>query len=153
MANLYEINYEILNCIDEETGEVDIERLTALQQEKSQKIENIALWIKNLLADAEAYKAEKQAFEDRQRRATAKAESLKAYLASALEGQPFSSTRANITFRKSDKVIIDAIDLISAEYVTMGAPVADKVAIKKAIKSGVKLEGCHLEDTQSIIIK
>ena len=34
--NLYEINNEILNCVDEETGEiVDFERLQELQIEKN----------------------------------------------------------------------------------------------------------------------
>lgn len=153
MANLYEINEEILNCIDEETGEVDVERLVALQQEKNQKIENIALWIKNLLADAEALKVEKLAFEERQKRALNKAERLRQYLISTLEGQPFTSTRAIITFRHSDVVKIDDIDLIDMQYITMGAPVPDKVAIKKAIKSGEQLEGCHLEVNTTMQIK
>lgn len=153
MANLYEINAEILNCIDEETGEVDVERLAVLQQEKNQKIENIALWIKNLMADAEAYKAEKLAFEERQKRALNKAERLKNYLISFLAGEAWEGTRAKITFRNSDVVKIDNIDLIDIQFVTMGAPVPDKNAIKKAIKEGANLDGCHLETSTSIQIK
>ena len=35
MANLYDINSEILSCIDAETGEIiDVERLQALQMER-----------------------------------------------------------------------------------------------------------------------
>ena len=41
--NLYEIENEILNCVDMETGEiVDIKKLESLQMERDQKIENIA---------------------------------------------------------------------------------------------------------------
>ena len=66
MATLYEIDAGILSCIDVETGEVlDPEKLEALQMEREEKIESVALWYKNLCSDAEAYKAEKQAFASR----------------------------------------------------------------------------------------
>ena len=62
MANLYEIDKGIMECLDAETGEViDPERLDALFMERNQKIENVACWVKNLLSDAEAIKAEKDA--------------------------------------------------------------------------------------------
>lgn len=49
MATIYEINEQIMQCIDFETGEViDADKLDALQLEKDKKIENIACWIKNL---------------------------------------------------------------------------------------------------------
>ena len=55
---LYEIENAILECIDTETGEViDIERLNELQMERETKIENVACWIKDLKAEAEAIKA------------------------------------------------------------------------------------------------
>ena len=58
--NLYEIDNEILSCVDMETGEVvDMDKLNNLQMERDQKIENIGCWIKNLLADAKALKEEK----------------------------------------------------------------------------------------------
>ena len=49
---LYEIDDAILNCIDEETGEIiDAEQLDKLYMEKEEKLENIALWIKDLKAE------------------------------------------------------------------------------------------------------
>ena len=58
--NLFQINDEIEKCIDQETGEIlDIEALNNLSMEKDAKIENLACWYKNLVADAEALKAEK----------------------------------------------------------------------------------------------
>ena len=54
---LYEIDEAILGCIDTETGEViDPERLTALQMERTEKIEGVALWIKDIKAEIEAEK-------------------------------------------------------------------------------------------------
>ena len=42
---IYEIDSQILECIDEETGEVlDVERLEKLMQDKENKIEAVALW-------------------------------------------------------------------------------------------------------------
>ena len=69
MANdkrsLYEINSEILACleaVDLETGELlEWERLEELQVEKEQKLEGVALYIKDLLGDAAKIKAEEAA--------------------------------------------------------------------------------------------
>ena len=59
---LYDINEEISNCImvDEETGEciVDEARLAELQLERDAKVENIAMYIKNLAAEQPAIQAE-----------------------------------------------------------------------------------------------
>ena len=56
--NLYEINSQIENFefkIDEETGEVlNMNELNELKMSKDEKIENIALWIKNLKSDEKA---------------------------------------------------------------------------------------------------
>ena len=49
---LYEIDEQILNCIDAETGEIiDADMLNALQMERDAKIEGVALWIKDLKAE------------------------------------------------------------------------------------------------------
>lgn len=46
---LYEIEQAIMDCIDEETGEIiDLERLNQLMMDKQKKIEGVALWVKNL---------------------------------------------------------------------------------------------------------
>ena len=68
---LYEIDQAIMDCIDMETGEiVNEELLNDLQMERDAKIENVALWIKELKAEAEALKAEKLAFAERQKHCT-----------------------------------------------------------------------------------
>ena len=67
---LYEIDNEIrafldkmLDAVDEETGEIidiDPAELEQLNEAREQKIENIALYIKNLEADAKAIKEEEK---------------------------------------------------------------------------------------------
>ena len=93
MATLYEINNAILDCIDENGEIIDAEKLATLRIEKETKIENVALWYKNLLSDAEQYEKEKKHFEQLQKQAERKAESLKIYLRSALNGDKFKTTK------------------------------------------------------------
>ena len=98
MASLYEIDMQILSCIDQETGEmIDPERLENLYMERNQKIENVALWIKNLESDVLALKAEKEAFAARQKAAENKVDGLKKWLAAALQGDKLSSNGKNTT--------------------------------------------------------
>lgn len=148
MANLYEIDLAILECVDGETGEIiDPERLDNLMMERNAKIEAVALWVKNLESDAAAYKAEKAAFADREEKALAKAESLKKWLAQACDGQKFSSAKCEISFRKSESVSVSDESQIPAEFIrtkTTTTTAPDKAAIKKAIKNGQEIGGCTL---------
>jgi FtsZ-binding cell division protein ZapB len=85
--NLYEIDSAILDCVDMETGEIfDELKFEELQLTREAKIENICLWIKNLKAEAEALKQEKDAFAQRQKATENKLESLKKYISSYLDG-------------------------------------------------------------------
>ena len=151
---LFEIEQEILSCIDTETGEIiDLERLNSLEIDRDRKIENIALWIKNLLADAEALKNQKQIFADRQKVAENKAESLKQYLNNYLAGQKFSTDKVAISFRKSTAVNITDPLQIPKEYLKYSDPTIDKAAIKKAIAQGSVVGGAEIVESQSIQIK
>lgn len=155
MASLYQIDQAILECLDAETGEIiDAEKLNALFMEKNQKIENIALWIKNLQADALAYKAEKDAFAARQKAAENKVESLKAWLVSALGGQKFSTAKCAVSFRKSEAVQVDDVNSIPAEWTRIKTTIEpDKTAITAAIKAGQEITGCKLVENTNISIK
>lgn len=151
---IYEIDEAIMNCIDAETGEIiDTEQLDKLQMEREAKIENVACWIKELKAEAEALKAEKMAFAERQKVAENKAEILKKWLAYALNGQAFKTTRASVTFRKSQAVEIADIYKLDENYLRYKEPEADKTAIKEAIKAGKTVVGATLVENTSVIIK
>lgn len=154
MASLYEINESIMSLVDEETGEItDIEALNTLQIERDTKIENIALWIKNLKADAEMFKAEKQAFDEKQKRAEKKAENLKEYLSGVLCGQKFKTGRVDCSFRSSESVNVTDISVIPTEYLRFAEPTADKTAIKAAIKAGKEIAGAEIVSKRSLIVK
>ncbi len=152
--NLFEIEKEILSCIDMETGEIiDIEKLDQLEMDRERKIENIALWIKNLLSDAEALKVQKQIFADRQKAAENKAESLKKYLSAYLDGQKFSTDKVAVSFRKTSSVNITDMSKIPETFLKFAEPTVDKMAIKNAIKAGDTVSGAEVVESSSIFIK
>lgn len=157
---LYEIDNAILECIDMETGDViDVERLNDLQMERDAKIENVACWIKDLKAEAEAIKAEKLALAERQKAAENKAESLKNWLAYALDGQKFSTARCAVSFRKSEVVEVTPEGLENLmragndEYLTYAEPKPNKATLKQALKDGLSVDGVRLTQNTSAIIK
>lgn len=154
MANLYEINAAILSCVDLETGEIiDVEQLHALQMEREQKIENVALWYKNLLSDAAQYAAEEAAFKEKKQKAKAQAERVKAYLLDALQGEKYKSTRVSISYTTSNRVIVDDVLNLPPRFVRFAEPEPNKTEIAAAIKNGEEVNGAHIERNQSIVIK
>ena len=158
---LYEIDSAILECIDIETGEIiDTERLDALNMERDAKVENVVCWIKDLKAEAEAIKAEKQKLAERQKVAENKAESLKKWVAYALGGQKFSTAKCAVSFRNTESVEVTEEGLENLmrggndELLTYKAPEPNKTAIKNAIKNdGLNVAGVQLVQNVSTIIK
>lgn len=155
MANLYEIDQAILECVDLETGEIiDQDRLDGLMMERSAKIESVALWVKNLESDAVAYKAEKEAFAAREKQASEKAKRLKEWLARACEGEKFNTAKCAVSFRKSEAVEIAEGATIPEEYMrTKTTTEPDKTAIKTALKDGKEIDGCRLSTKLNTNIK
>ena len=150
---LYEINKEIESCIDLETGEIiDFEKLEKLQLTRDDKIESLALWVKNLEAEADALKAEKMAFDKRQTAATNKAKSLKQWLTTVLSAEAFKTTKVDIKFRKSEFVEIDENVQIDEKFLRVKKEI-DLTAIKAAIKNGEAVNGARLAEGQNIQIK
>ena len=151
---LYEIDNEILNCVDIETGEIfDEERFETLSLERDAKVENICLWIKNLKAEAEALKAEKEVFAARQKAAENRMESLKRYISGYLEGTTFESAKVKVSFRKSESVEIMEGAVIPDEYLRFKEPEVNKTELKKALKAGLSIEGAYIVESQNIQIK
>ena len=151
--NLYEINNAMQECINLETGEIDLELFERLQLEKDEKIENVALWIKNLSSDVEGMENEKKAFEERIKAAKNKVIALKAYLEMALNGEKFQTAKCSITFRKSKSVTVLDVSKLDKDYLKYAEPTADKTAIKKAIESGVTVVGASLVENLNVQIK
>lgn len=161
---LFDIDEKLAACVkldesrvvDTESGEIiDLEAIAALEMERDTKIENLGCWYKNLLADAEALKAQKNAFAEREKAAKAKAESLRGFLGRYLNGKKFETAKVAMSFRKSEAVEFDAkcIGDVPEEYLKFKDPELDKVAVKKAIKAGETVPGCELVQRQNLQIK
>lgn len=153
---IYEIEEAILETVDQETGEIiDIDRLNALEMERDRKISNVACWIKDLKAEAEAIKAEKQALDKRQKAAENKAERLKEWLQSILQGEKFKDSRCSISYRKSERVdfsdsfVMDSLPN-SMKKITIEPR---KTEIKDYLKTGATIEGVTLVESSNIQIR
>lgn len=154
---LYELDKAIADfeLIVNEDGEVlNIDELDELQMARNDKIEGISLWVKNLEAEKEAVKHEKDNFADREKRLGKKIDSLKGYLTYALQGEKFSTPKVAVSFRKSESVLIKDEYLVPDEYcefTVMRKP--NKKNIKDALKKGKKLMGVELIEKSNIQIK
>lgn len=157
MAKLYELINEIENFefeIDEETGEIlNMDALDSLEIAKTEKIENLCLWVKNLKSDEEAYKAEKNSFAKKERAAKNKAESVRNYIQSILAGEKFKTDRVMVSYRKSEAVECSDVYAVDDDYLNYAVPTVDKTAVKKAIKAGIEVKGCTLVEKQNMQIK
>ena len=160
---LYAINAEldalIENCVDPETGEVvaDLEeRLNELTLARAEKVENVALVIKNYLAEAKMVEEAEKKFKARRIALQNKAERLKNYLAYCLGGEKYKSPMVNIYYTHTEAVAVsDAFfDTESnRKFFRVIPPEADKNAIKAAIKAGETITGAELVENTSMVLR
>ena len=160
---LFEIIKEIANCVkygddvvNVETGEIiDTEALDALKIERDVKIENIGKWILNLEAEEKALADQEHRFKERKEAAKRKKESLKKYIAFVLGGKPWKSTACEFRFRTSEAVVFGgALESVPNEFLRRYETVElDKAKVKKALKAGVHIYGCALEQKQNLTVK
>ena len=163
MAKIYELNQQIAACIrldddhvvNTEDGEIlDLEQFEALQMERDAKVEGLACYIKNKLAEAEAIYAEINVLSYRAGAMKKEAERCKAYLAGALYGEKFETPRCKITWRKSEICNVLNIDAVPDEFKRTKVTIdADKTAIKKAIKAGAEVPGAEVIQKLNMTLK
>ena len=156
---LYEIDAQIYALIDPETGEItDLEAWDALQIERGQKLENLALYYKDVKAEAEAIKAEEANLSERRKAAEAKAERLKTKLEQLLGGEQLKTSRVVCQYRKTQSVEVDEPFIEWAfknatDLLTFTAPKPNKVKIREAIKAGREVFCAEIVDGVSFSIK
>ncbi len=159
---LYEINELVSGALvfDEETGELlnpetgellTTEEFEQLKVERDSRIDNLLCWMRNLEADAKAYKEEAERFTNKRKQAEKKAESLKKFVGVLLRGEKFKGEHFSVSYRKSTQVVITG--KLPEEYLRYKEPEPDKTAIKNAIKAGVDVQGAELKEAQNIVIK
>lgn len=165
---LYDIDNRILEIIergfivDEETGEIidahdEVNaKLEELEFDRTAKIENIALYIKNMESLIVSLKAEEKALADRRRAREKRIENLKNYLASSMvvaNENGIETSKVCISFRKSESVVVNEEILDRKYFNEKVSYTPDKTAIKKAIKDGATIDGAYIETKQNLQIK
>lgn len=160
---IYEIDAAIMDCVDAETGEIlDLEKLRNLQEERGKKIDNVACWIKNLKAEAEALKKEKTTLEKRQKAAERTIEGLKEYLGFALGGEKFKSSRCQIWYTSSTSVDdsnmnldeLEAFEVETGQTILKPQPAKlDKVFAKQLMEANIEIPSLQLSTKRTVVIK
>lgn len=158
--NIYEIDRQIAELVDENGEITDLDALDALTMERDKKVENVILFIKELTAEAEAMRQEEIALADRRRKAERNIERLKSYLDYALSGQKFSTPRCSISWRRTSSLDLDEAATMSFilanqrdDLLTFKDPEISKKAIKECIKAGEIIPGAAMREKLSPIIK
>ena len=148
--------------IDEETGELVsvAQALDALRMEREAKLENVACWVKNLSAEADAIREEENRLIKRRKAAETKAANLKAWLLTSMTREDgttdkLKTGRVMVSVKRNPpSTVVDDEALLPWAYRTVKEIVAqDKAAIKAAILAGEEVPGAHLEYGRSVVIK
>lgn len=167
--SIYEIDQQIqelvMNSVDEETGEVliDPEAFEALQLARDQKVENIGVFVKDLMGQIALLDGEAEVIADRKKKAVKKVEGLKKLLDYALAGEKFQTAKVDISFRKSTAVepiskeeeqrFIEYAKTAAPELLKFKEPTPDKTAIGKLLKAGETVNGFSLVERNNISVK
>lgn len=157
--NIYEIDNAMFSLIDEETGEIkDYEAFEELQMQREEKIENTALWYKNLIAESKAIREEEKALAERRKSLEHRAESLKNFVNQTLQGNKFATSKVAISYRKSTAVEVDDefIDYAmknNSDLLTYKQPEPNKAVIKEMLQGGFDIPHAELVERNNMSIK
>lgn len=154
---LYEINEKIRAFLEEnvdpETGEIfDPDALVGLEMDRSEKLENYALAVKNYRAAIAVIKAEEDNLKARREKLIRTADRLSEILRRELNGEKMSTARVQIMYRRSQSTEILDINSIPEKFLKF-TPEPKKNEIKAAINAGETVSGAALVEKISMIIK
>lgn len=157
--SIYEIDESITSLVDMETGEIEDEkRYDELQMERTQKVENIGCYYKNLVAEAKAMREEEANLAQRRKAVENKAKRIKSLLVYALKGEKFESPKVRCGYRKAKSVQVDDSFVAWArehadDLLTFKEPTPDRKAIKEALEDGREIEHAEIVTNESLQVK
>ena len=156
---------EDLAAYRQELQEAWFDTLDGIEQEFEDKAENVAAYIKSLKAEADDLKEEEAALNRRRKVKENQIYRLKDYLLHSMmtiNRTKIDTPRAKLSIRNNaESVQFDDeeqfIRLCLArgqdDYLRYKDPELNKTAVKKALQSGMEIDGASLIRTQSLIIK
>ena len=159
---LYELTQNYLNLQElleneEIPKEMVIDALDNVGEELEAKAENIAKLIKTLEVDITGYKAEETRLALKRKSLENRVKSLKEYLDNAMKvtgKTEFKGQLFSFSIQKNPPSV-NVIDekLIPEEYFIPQEPALDKKRLLSDLKSGIKVEGAEVKQTESLRIK
>lgn len=162
MRSLYEINQaylDIFNRFDPETGEVLFtdEELDEIKEEFEQKADNIACLIKDKKALIKDRKEEIDSLKCKNDAEQKQVDHLTQYLLNAMQmrdKKKMVTVRNTISTRNTKSVKIESELLIPEEYMKEKIDYTPmKKEISDALKKGVEVPGCSLQEKTSLTVK
>ena len=162
--NLYQIENEyrvIAQSLMDADGELtpELEESLAINKDHLQvKSQGYAMVIKEAEYELQIIEGEIKRLLDLQDKRSILVSKLKERITDAMDLYQISeivTPLIKISFRNSESVEIDDIDLIPNEYkvIPEAKPRADKKAIKDAIKNGIDIQGAYIQQNKSLQIK
>lgn len=157
--HLYELTGNILKLQEMlEAGEINekIYNDTLESLDIGQKVENICYVIRNLQADADKFKAEKDRIAAKQQTAENGVKRLKESLLNYLQVTNQSKVKSGIFsvgVGSTEKVVVTDESKIPQEFLIEQQPKIDLTGLKKALKKGTHIEGITIENNQHIRIR
>ena len=160
MNNLYEIkqNYlELINQVEQLEGEItpEIEQALTITQNE---LQNKAIAYHSIILSKEAFNGtidnEIKRLQALKKRNNNLVDRLKNNLITAIElfGE-FTVGTNKFSLRKSERVEVSDVNSLPKEFKTVKVTEqADKVAIKKALKLGKKIDNCYLVESKNLKI-
>lgn len=157
---LFEISEKIealLNAsVDPETGEiieVALDALEELEEARDAKALAVAAYALGQEAEADAIRATAKRLQERAAVHERHAARLRQYIADHIvPGEKLSDARVAISWRKSEAVVIDDEAALPDPFFRYTRTPA-KDEIKRTIKSGIGVDGAHLESRMNVVIK
>lgn len=164
MANIYELTADIQllwNLMEE--GEIEddtlIDAMQNSQEELSIKLENYCKFIKNMEADAKAFKEEEQRLAARRKTLENTIERAKKAMQMAMDVAGEKKIKGNLFTislqNNPPKVVLDEqyIENIPPRYIKYADPEVNKSLIKEELTNGVELAFAHLEQSEGLRIR
>lgn len=161
MIKLYEIAENFKNLqelLEDETvpQEMITEALNQVEGSFDEKAENIVKYCKSLDGEVAAYKEEEKRLAAHRKSLENKIAGMKEYLLFtmlSINKKKIDTPLFKISVKKNPaSVVIDNLEAIPEDYLIFKMD-ADKKRISEILKAGETVEGCHLEQKESLSIK
>lgn len=160
-GSIYDINKAFQSLVDmvadgELTQEDFQQALAELEQSKVEKCGNAICYLNMLKYSVEEMKAEEKRINTMRKALESRAKNLESAFAYVLNnmGDKEVITRYGVMkLRKNPaSVVVDDITKIDSKYTRQKIQIdVDKVAIKKAIQNGEKVDGAHIEQGEKLV--